>query len=328
GALGVEDLLAQVVVPLAKATPTLLLVVDGLSMSAATQIAAEAAADGWGEGTVLGAHGRIGALSVLPSLTGRSRTSLLVGQLHEGDAGDETAGFRDIVKGAGLWSRPGSQAPIFHKKDLDALVAGRALATEVAEAIGDTEGRRLVAAVLNYVDDTLHHTDPGGTDWSIHTITHLHALLRAAYQAGRAVIITSDHGHVIERGPTLHSGHTVYGQRAHADLERVDDGEVLISGPRVLTAGNAAVLAVDEDIRYGARSAGYHGGAAPAEVVVPVLALYPAARPEQLGALGEVRPSWWRKPTDGGETPVSGGAPGTDLTDATGAGAAAGKKPA
>ena len=25
--------------------------------------------------------------------------------------------------------------------------------------------------VLNYVDDTLHHTDPGGTDWNLDTIT-------------------------------------------------------------------------------------------------------------------------------------------------------------
>ena len=35
------------------------------------------------------------------------------------------------------------------------------------------------------VDDTLHHTDPGGTDWNLDTITHLRPLLHAARNAGR-----------------------------------------------------------------------------------------------------------------------------------------------
>ncbi len=51
-----------------------------------------------------------------------------------------------------------------------------ALATDVNNAIADTANQKLVAVVLNYVDDTLHHTDPGGTDWNLDTITHLRAL--------------------------------------------------------------------------------------------------------------------------------------------------------
>jgi hypothetical protein len=43
--------------------------------------------------------------------------------------------------------------------------------------------RRLVAAVLNTVDDTLHHTDPGGTEWKMSSIRHLKPLLGLAYLA-------------------------------------------------------------------------------------------------------------------------------------------------
>ncbi|WP_182347793.1 BREX-2 system phosphatase PglZ [Tomitella gaofuii] len=289
----VENVLRETVVPLAKERATLLLVVDALSMAAALGIVRDAIDDGWTEGGPDGAETRTGAFAVLPSLTGRSRTSLLCGELREGTADTERSGFLAVLKATGLQARPGVPDPIFHKKALDAVPAGSALATDVANAITDTAGRPLVAAVLNYVDDTLHHTDPGGTDWTIDVITHLRALLKAAREAGRAVVITSDHGHVIERGSTRLERGALYGQRAHGELDRVAESEVLVRGPRVLTAGGSAVLAVDEDIRYGAVNAGYHGGGSPAEVVVPVIALYVGDRPRVLGALQPVEPEWW-----------------------------------
>ena len=43
------------------------------------------------------------------------------------------------------------------------------------------------------------------------------------------------------------------------------------------------MLAVDENLRYGPLKAGYHGGAAPAEAVVPVAVLVPGAVPEDVG---------------------------------------------
>ena len=42
------------------------------------------------------------------------------------------------------------------------------------------------------------------------------------------------------------------------------DGEVLVTGERVLLHDGTAVLAVDENLRYGPLKAGYHGGASPA----------------------------------------------------------------
>ncbi|MGV9671694.1 BREX-2 system phosphatase PglZ [Gordonia sp. NPDC003504] len=295
--LVVEDVLAEVVVPLAKQTPTLFVVVDALSVAAAITVIDAALHSGWSEAGVGQSLRRTGALAVLPTLTGRSRCSLLSGELRAGTDTAECAGFLEALRDAGLQAAPGRVDPIFHKKALDTVPAGADLATDVADAIADPAGRPLVAAVLNYVDDTLHHTDPGGTDWTLSTITHLRALLRAAQRAGRAVVLTSDHGHIIERRTSVKVTRTnLYGQRAHGQLDHVGDGEVLIRGPRVLTDNSAAVLAVDDTIRYGPINAGYHGGGSPAEVVVPVLALYTGGLPPTLQAIGAVEPDWWHTP--------------------------------
>ncbi|WP_076482661.1 BREX-2 system phosphatase PglZ [Williamsia sterculiae] len=302
----VENLLRDIVLPLAVSTPILLVVVDALSVAAAIDVVAAAREAGWSEAAVGGAAQRTGALAVMPTLTGRSRCSLLCGQLREGTDTAERAGFLEAIREAGLQAAPGRPDPIFHKKALDTVPTGADLATEVADAIADPTGRPLVAAVLNYVDDTLHHTDPGGTDWSLRTITHLRALLRDAQRAGRAVIITSDHGHIIERRDSvklIRANH--YGQRAHGQLDTITDGEILVRGPRVLTNDHAVVLAVDETIRYGPVNAGYHGGGTPAEAVVPVIGLYTGDVPDTLQSVGDVEPGWWHRPvTSDTDTPV------------------------
>ncbi|WP_019927708.1 BREX-2 system phosphatase PglZ [Nocardia sp. BMG111209] len=297
---GVEEILRRVVLPLAESRPTLLLVLDGLSMAVTNELFSGTTELSWTEASVPGLVGsgtprRAGALAVLPTLTRRSRCSLLCGDLREGDEQAERAGFAAVLRASGLQAPDGRADPIFHKKALDSVPAGAALATEVNDAIGDTEGRRLVAAVLNYVDDTLHHTDPGRATWTVDTIPHLRPLLQAAHRAGRAVIVTSDHGHVIERRESVRLDRAnLYGQRAHADTGRVDDSEILVEGPRVLTDTSAAVLAVDDTVRYGVVNAGYHGGGSPAEVVVPVIALYTGQCPESLDS-GDVavEPQWW-----------------------------------
>ena len=55
-----------------------------------------------------------------------------------------------------------------------------------------------------------------------------------------------------------------------------------------------AVLAVNERLRYGPLKAGYHGGAAPAEVVVPIHVLDAQESTEGVGARDAAAPLWWR----------------------------------
>lgn len=216
----------------------------------------------------------------------------------------ETQGFADLLNHTGLRTQvPGStkKAPLFHKKDLDTSEAGHALSGDVQSAIADTEQFALVGAVLNAVDDALHHTDPAGIDWDLDAVTHLKPLLETARRAGRTVVITSDHGHVIERrAGQLHQHSATHGARARVEVQDAPptDDEVLVRGPRVLTAAGSAVLAVHERLRYGPLNAGYHGGGSPAEVVVPVLALHTGHAPDDaaLQDLPDTRPAWWERP--------------------------------
>ena len=291
----IENVLVDSVVPLAKTVPTLLIVVDALSLAAANDLVAAAQRDGWIEVSATADARRGAALAVLPTLTQRSRCSLLCGELREGSDQVERAGFMSLIRDAQLQPIGGVPDPIFHKKALDAVPSGLSLATDVNNAIADTGNQRLVAVVLNYVDDTLHHTDPGGTDWNLESITHLRALMYVARNAGRTVVITSDHGHLIEYGHSAKVDRAnTYGQRAHGDFANADpDREIIVEGPRVLTEGNRVVLAVDETIRYGARNAGYHGGGSSAEAIVPLLVLTTGQLLESMVPVAGAEPTWW-----------------------------------
>lgn len=291
----IESVLPERVIPIAKQESALLVVVDALSLAATNDLVAAASHDGWIEVSTTGDARRSFALAVLPTLTQRSRCSLLCGELREGADNIERAGFLAQLKAAGLQATGGVPDPIFHKAALDAIPAGTSLATDVRNAIADTEHQPLVAVVLNYVDDTLHHTDPGGTDWNLQTITHLRAVLDAAKNAGRAVIITSDHGHIIEYGTSAKAARTTtYGQRAHGDFDALDPArEIAVEGPRVLTETHRVVLAVDEMLRYGTRNAGYHGGGTPAEALVPVVVLVAGHVPKWASPVIGTEPSWW-----------------------------------
>ena len=71
--------------PLARQTPVLLLVLDGMSAGVATEVVASVlsrTADGWAEALLPGQNRRAFALAVLPTLTEVSRASLLSGELR------------------------------------------------------------------------------------------------------------------------------------------------------------------------------------------------------------------------------------------------------
>jgi hypothetical protein len=297
GVLRVEDLLPALVMPLARQAPVLLLVLDGMSAGVGTEVVASILGrprDGWAEALLTGQSRRAGALAVLPTLTDVSRASLLSGELRRGGQDAERNGYAALTSARGL-----TGAPLFHKRPLDSARPGYAIADDVAAAITDVTRYPLVTCVLNSVDDALDRSDPGGTSWDADTVKHLDPLLERARHAGRTVILTADHGHVIERRQGI--------QRPHPDMSSgrsrgadtpPGDGEVLVSGERVLLHGGTAVLAVEENLRYGPMKSGYHGGASPAEVVVPVTVLVSGAVPADSGLrlAPPQEPSWWTDP--------------------------------
>jgi hypothetical protein len=171
-----------------------------------------------------------------------------------------------------------------------------------------SEPSTVVGVVLNTIDDSLRDGKSGSAPtWRLADITYLDELLTAAAAAGRPVVLTSDHGHILDRGEGIHP--------ATAEAARYRDGtpgagEVLVTGPRVLAGGGAVVLPWDERIRYTARKAGYHGGASLAEVVAPVLVFVPAGASipkgwARYGTPALHAPAWWN-PVTGPEGSTSG----------------------
>ena len=297
GVLRVEDLLPGVVMPLAREASVLLLVLDGMSAGVGAEVAASILGrprDGWAEALLKGQSRRAAALAMLPTLTEVSRASLLSGGLRRGGQDAERNGYAAIARAHGL-----ADAPLFHKGPLDSARPGYALADDVAVAIADVIRYPLVTCVLNSVDDALDRSDPGSISWGTDTVKHLDPLLERARHAGRTVILTADHGHVIDRRQgTQRPYPDTSSSRSRSVSACPGDGEVLVTGRRVLLHDGTAVLAVDENLRYGPAKSGYHGGASPAEVIVPVTVLVSGAVPADGGLrlAPPQEPSWWTDP--------------------------------
>ncbi|MFJ7291403.1 BREX-2 system phosphatase PglZ [Streptomyces collinus] len=294
GCLVVENVLDTVVRPLITGGPPLVIVLDGMSGAVAAQLGEEAEREGWQEIVPRPGEGaqrtRLAAVSMLPSITRTSRASLLSGTATQGGQSTEASGF------AAFWKKRRQDAILFHKASIGGD-AGHFLAQELTSALASDA---VVGVVLNTIDDALDSGQQGQrTVWSLSDITYLRELLAAARSYARPVVLVADHGHVIDRGrgrvtPAADGGGSA---RWRPDTD-AGDGEVVLSGPRVLEADGTITAPWHEDIRYAARRAGYHGGASLAEIAVPVLVLLPskelAPRDWEPLPREQAAPSWWK----------------------------------
>jgi len=288
--LTVENLMSAVVEPLLRDHhPVLLVVLDGMSAAVAIELAG-ALSHHWDEYDPLAGTGvprRRGVVAALPSLTAVSRTSLFAGTLRTGTQETELGVFKH-----GRW---GQGARLFHKGPSRGG-AGEVLAADLSQAVAGPE--HLVAVVINTVDESLASGREGDeAGWQLDDINYLRSLLDLARSSGRAVILTSDHGHVLERGGELVRVPDAASARHRTGPAPAGAGEVELAGPRVVAPGNRVVALWDPSLRYRPSRAGYHGGAALAEVTIPVLAyLLPNATkvPAGWAAVEAREPGWWQ----------------------------------
>lgn len=292
--LTVETALPRVVAPLVAGKngherAVLFLVLDGMNAAIATALGEELRAERWEEYDPLNRTGdqprRRAVIAALPTLTQVSRASLFAARITAGGQDDERVAFESH----NFWK--GRKTRLFHKGGLPGE-AGETLGDDLVQALGDES--TAVAIVLNAIDDSL---DKGRADrpWSIADIAGLRALLDHARYQGRAIIITSDHGHVLERGGELRRTAEARSARHRQATSPAGDGEVELAGPRVATENGRIVALWDPYVRYTDKKAGYHGGAALAEVAIPLLAFLPlgADAPAGWRALPEQSPPWW-----------------------------------
>jgi hypothetical protein len=288
----VESILERVVAPLATSHPVLMLVVDGLSVAIFRELFEQPERHGWVELVQEDSPRPLLGVAALPTVTEVSRASLLCGRVCVGAAPVEKAGF--AAHSALLAKSYASQPPtLFHKGD---LAEGGNLSQAVRNALANP-AQKIVGVVYNAVDDHLSGPDQLHQRWGLEELRLLLPLLREARDARRVVVVTADHGHVLEESSDALPGGS--SDRWRNGTEACDAREVVLSGHRVLTPQNEqhVVCLWSEAARYTGRKNGYHGGAAPAEVVVPLSVFAPygvnvsgwnLAPPQQ--------PEWWELP--------------------------------
>ena len=290
----VENVMERVARPVAAQRLPVIVVLDGMSAAVGCELAEEITGSGLWMEAGRSSDGREPALATVPSVTAISRTSLLTGALRSGGQAEERAGF------TAFWGRRKSR--LFHKADLTPE-PGQSLNSATRDAIAEPDA--VVGIVLNTIDDMLGKEKPGGpAHWTITDVTYLRQVLDEARRASRPVILTADHGYVLDCGQPAS---TVQSNSARYRAGTPGPGEITVRGPRVLAGGGEVVAAVDETIRYTPKKAGYHGGASPAEVVIPVITLLPSASLVPPGwfaydAVGHA-PAWWEAPAMGVSQP-------------------------
>jgi hypothetical protein len=288
-AIGIEDVLGEVVAPVVKEEQrVLLLVMDGMSTPVFHELLQDIQRLGWSD-----LHSETGkwprpVIAALPSLTEVSRASLFAGRLAQGKSDFEKEAFASQpalleVSGAGY------PPVLFHKATLSEA-GGAELSKEVRDAIS-SEKRKVVGVVVNAIDDFLLKGGQTLLPTTMASMPVVRNLLYEAEQSRRVVILTSDHGHVIDRGTTFRQAEGA-GER-YRPAGDASAGEVRLAGPRVVLAGNTIVAASTEATRYSSsKRFGYHGGATPQECVVPLAVL----GREAFGTWREVAPqvpAWW-----------------------------------
>lgn len=287
--VAIEDVLARVVAPLAAQQPVLLLVMDGMSTGIFRELFQRPQRHGWVEWVPAVHPQPLAALAAVPTVTEVSRASLLCGRLTVGAAPQEKAGF---ASHAGLLTHSDASAPpkLFHKGD---LVAEGQLSPDVRTAMANQK-QRVVGVVYNAVDDHLSGPEQLHQRWQLDDLRLMLPLLREARDARRIIIVTADHGHVLEDGSRALVGGD--SDRWRPSTSPASRDELDLQGPRVMNpaGGHRVTCLWGERTRYSSRRTGYHGGVAPQELVVPLSVLVPAgAHLTDWVAAPPLQPAWW-----------------------------------
>ncbi len=284
----IEELLARQAAPIAQKHRLLVIVMDGMNQAVFTEIKEDMARRyGWVELDLADGAPPAPVIAALPTTTEVSRSALLCGKRTPN--ANEESGFASHPE---LRAASGGLAPILLRKGALRGSGGTFLSKEARKEIHLAK-RRVVGVVVNSVDDYLDRGDQVSFTWRLEHLHLLDQLLDEARDAGRMVMICSDHGHT----PDYHSKRLAGdgGQRWRADDGSLQEGEILIQGSRVWVADAHRMIApVSEHARYGNKKNGYHGGVAPQEVVAPwaVMQWREAGPGWQAAPLRE--PKWWR----------------------------------
>lgn len=292
----VENAIEKIVAPIAQQKPVLFLVLDGMSQAVYRELLRDLLNHNWIElsdsSLAIGQHKCL--VAALPTVTEVSRCSLLSGVLSQGLAADEKKAFSQhpLLKKIASTKFP---PVLLHKQDIQQPGNG-ALAGDARSLIAGTE-HRVLAVVINAIDDQLGSSSQVSVDWTLERVTLLKQVLEAARESGRVVVITSDHGHVLDHNSQYQNTQSERGERYQLDATQLSDNEVRVAGERVVTATKSVILPWTEQLRYTkTKNMGYHGGGSLQEVVIPLGVFVSITDRESLDGWAEIPrylPDWW-----------------------------------
>ncbi|NMO15996.1 BREX-2 system phosphatase PglZ [Pyxidicoccus fallax] len=287
----------------------LLVLMDGMSYAAAVQVLQRLRDQrrwspiAW---RVPGWNGQLPippVLAATPTLTEVSRAALFAGVADPrfGDQGTD----RDDARWAAnphVRELVGDEPlTVFFRRDIH---AGHELIDEVKQAIASDH--RVVAVVVNAIDEQLKGSLQVAVDYSRTPILPLDALLSAADGAERAVLLVADHGHVAGDAMRVAAGRLPQGRtggarwRALAEGEQPRADEVLLPRTSWKPLGAVGVAALwDTSVANRAPHYGEHGGLSLAEAVAPAFLIGPEWLDRVVGEDVELscrmlpEPDWW-----------------------------------
>jgi hypothetical protein len=225
--------------------------------------------------------GRIGegfypvVLAAAPSVTEISRAAFFAGKLlppgREEATTKDPERFRDHAVIRRFFS--GTEVPTLLLRSESHTRGGAA--SEAALRLVADPAPRVVAIVVNAIDDALKGNPATRHPWDVDSIASLGDLLEKARECGRAVLLASDHGHVpadlLEFKGTPAGGGARWRPLASAS-EPVQDFEVAVPAAQAWAPRGAwgVALMADDGGRWGSSThAGEHGGATLAEIIAP-----------------------------------------------------------
>ncbi len=299
----------------------LVLLMDGMAWAQAVQLLEGLAKSAWGPlrwpwqgpAGAKGGKGRGGAaalyppvVAALPTVTDVSRAAFFAGaRVPSGKATRPTSDDPDRWNASPLAKRFDNKPCLLLRGEghnPDGSATNLAL-QRVADA-----SQRIVAVVINAIDASLKGDAQEHNEWSPADIRSLRDLLDAAADAGRSVLLASDHGHVpgdclTDTVSAPHSGGARW-RPLLSDQEAINpEFEVRVAASQAWAPPGAEAIALlaDDRHRYNPqRHAGEHGGATLAEVMAPCVLL--GAEPSESPALeedagrairGPYVPEWW-----------------------------------
>jgi hypothetical protein len=308
----IEDVTKTVVAPFLKGNDKrklLVVLMDGMSHATATQLLTRLGTarrwgpiawrkDGWS-----GVLPLPPVLAVAPSLTELSRAAFFAGKADPqfgAESTDRDAARWRAQAGLAQFAGPGG-LQLFVRKD---ILSGHDLDAEIRTAIRGDD--RLVAVVVNAIDEDLKGSAQVAKDYSLSSILPLDALLSAAEEGERVVLLAADHGHVLGDGTRPVAGRLTGSRpggprwRALAQGEEPCPEEVVLPRSTWVPEGWQRVAALwDPTIVNRSAHYGEHGGVSLSEVVAPALLIAPdwleRAMPDDssLAVRSLPVPDWW-----------------------------------